>query len=162
MQSTESGVVILACGNPSRGDDAIGPLLLERLRTWLKANTTPLPVTCIDEFQFQPENALDLDGQRLALFIDASLTAPAPYRLSRLAPAHDPSYTTPAMSPAAVLHVHAQVGRSPAPDGWQLAIRGEAFELGAEPSPAALDHLAQAERLVQRMCMAPDGWEEAM
>jgi Ni,Fe-hydrogenase maturation factor len=28
-------VLILACGNPSRGDDALGPLLLERLQNWL-------------------------------------------------------------------------------------------------------------------------------
>jgi Ni,Fe-hydrogenase maturation factor len=28
-------VVILACGNPSRGDDALAPMLLDRLQNWL-------------------------------------------------------------------------------------------------------------------------------
>ena len=33
----QPGVVVLAAGNRSRGDDAIGPLLLERLASWLAA-----------------------------------------------------------------------------------------------------------------------------
>ena len=161
-QPTEPGIVILACGNPSRGDDAIGPLLLERLRSWLAGNETPLPVTCIDEFQLQPENALDLDGHHLALFIDASVSSPAPYQFSRLQPAVDPSYTTHAMSPAAVLHVHGQVGSGPAPSAWQLAIRGESFELGAEPTASAREHLAQAELLIRQLCTQAEeaAWRE--
>ena len=30
-----ASVLVFACGNPSRGDDALGPLLLDRLRVWL-------------------------------------------------------------------------------------------------------------------------------
>ena len=83
----QSGVVVLAAGNRSRGDDAIGPLLLERLACWLAAAGRSGEFDLIDDYQLQIEHALDLQGRRLALFIDAGWRTPAPLAFYALAPA---------------------------------------------------------------------------
>ncbi len=136
-------VVLLGCGNPSRGDDALGPALLARIGSWLNARPD-LDVRIVEDFQFQVEHALDLADADLVLFIDADASADAPFCLRRTKPERDASYTTHELSPEAVLCVAREVtGREP-PPAWVLGLRGERFELGEPMSPAAAGHLEVA------------------
>jgi hydrogenase maturation protease len=149
-------VLILAVGNPSRGDDALGPLFLEQLATEQSGRSDWESVELLTDFQLQIEHAVDLEGRALALFVDASVSCPAPYHLTRLQPARDTSYTSHALSPTAVLHVYQQINRQPPPPAFQLAIRGERFELGESLSPAAEMHLAAAIEFARRLLARPD------
>jgi len=134
-------ILIFGWGNPSRGDDALGPLLVERI------DALGLPgVECLTDFQLQVEHALDLERRTRILFVDASLEAPAPYRHSRLFAARDASFTTHAMTPEAVMQVYAELHDEAPPPCTLLAIRGERFELGEPVSPAAAAHLEVALR----------------
>lgn len=128
-------LVIFAVGNPSRGDDALGPLLMAELEAQGLTG-----VTLVSDFQLQIEHALDLDGHDLALFIDAGTGTPAPFAFYETAPAADTSISTHALTPAAVLQVHAQL-RQATPPAFVLCIRGENFELGEGLSEAARGHL---------------------
>jgi hydrogenase maturation protease len=117
--------LVFGWGNPSRGDDALGPLFVERIEAM------KLPgVECLTDFQLQVEHALDLFGRRKILFVDASREAEAPFTVSRIAAARDASFTTHAMTPQAVLDVYRELHDEEAPPCWLLAIRGERFELG--------------------------------
>lgn len=137
-------MLILAVGNPSRGDDALGPLFLERLAELREQRSDWNEVELLTDFQLQIEHAVDLENRALALFVDASVSCPPPFQFTRLQPARDVSYTSHALSPAAVLHVYQQINRVPPPPAFQLAIRGERFELGEPLSTAAEAHLAAA------------------
>ena len=139
-------LVIIACGNPSRGDDALGPLCVERLRTFAEPD-----VEVLEDFQLHIEHAVDLEQRMLALFIDASVACPAPYQFTRLAPMRDTSYSSHALSPAAVLHVYQQVYNQPPPPSFQLAIRGQSFTLGEPLSASAEAHLAAALEFIQQL-----------
>ena len=75
-------VVVFAVGNPSRGDDALGPLLMD----WLAEQARP-GVQLVSDFQLQIEHALDLEGHSLALFIDAGTGTPAPFEFRETGPA---------------------------------------------------------------------------
>lgn len=143
-------LVILAVGNPSRGDDALGPLFLEQLGDWPD-------VELITDFQLQIEHAVDLEDRTLALFVDASMSCPAPYQFTRLQPIQDTSYTSHALSPAAVLHVYQQINHAMPPPAFQLAIRGESFELGETMSAAAEAHLVAALEFASQLLAIPDG-----
>lgn len=136
-------VIILTCGNPSRGDDALGSLFAEQLEI-AREQFGWSDVELFTDFQLQIEHAVDLEGRTLALFVDASVSCPAPYQFTCLQPACDTSYTSHALSPAAVLQVYAQVNHAPPPPAFQLAIRGESFELGEPISDAAEINLAAA------------------
>lgn len=131
--------LVFGWGNPSRGDDALGPLVVDAVEGWA------LPgVECLTDFQLQVENALDLQGRDRVLFVDASASALPPYAVERLAAERDSSHTTHELSPAAVLSVYREVLGAEPPPTWLLGIRGEVFDLGAPLSATAADHLGAA------------------
>jgi hydrogenase maturation protease len=143
MQQGVRPVLVFAWGNPSRGDDALGPALLEMLETRQRENGEFAGVELLCDYQLQVEHALDLQGRRRVLFIDASVSAKAPFELQQLRPEQDASYTTHAMSPAAVLAVYEQICDEPPPPAFMLSIRGYDFELGEELSAQARSNLQQ-------------------
>ncbi|MBL8472160.1 MAG: hydrogenase maturation protease [Rhodocyclaceae bacterium] len=140
--------LVFGWGNPSRGDDALGPLFCERIEA------LRLPgVECLTDFQLQVEHALDLAGRRRVLFVDAALAGAQPQEPAALAagfhahtitPARDASFTTHTMSPQSVLQVYRQVLGSDPPPAWLLAIHGIGFELGDGLSAAAAANLDRA------------------
>ena len=143
-------VLVLAYGNPSRGDDALGPELLAQLEVEQAAGTLP-EVDLITDFQLQVEHVLDLQDRALVLFADASVSAPEPFGFSRLQVAGEVGYTTHTLSPGQLLAVfHSVNGRAP-PPAFLLAIRGYEFELGAPLSAAARGNLGKALQLVRAL-----------
>lgn len=147
-------LLIFAYGNPSRGDDALGPILLERLEA------LNLPgVELLTDFQLQVEHAIDLQGREQVLFVDASVSCLPPFTLSRLYPEKDRSFTSHAMSPAAVLQAYQEL-YGEAPPTWLLAVHGESFELGDPLSAAAQNNLGQAFALVQTLCASHQAWDQ--
>lgn len=136
--SEPASILIIGIGNPSRGDDALGPLLIEQLES------LRLPgVELLTDFQLQVEFALDLQGRRQVIFIDASVDAPAPFTFTPATPEADTSYSSHALSPGAVLHAYRKLYGEP-PASHVLAIRARAFELGEDLSPDATVNLAAA------------------
>jgi hydrogenase maturation protease len=136
-------LLVLAWGNLSRGDDALGPLCLAALREPLP-DTLQDQVEFLEDYQLQIEHALDLIGRKKVLFMDASLNCAAPFEVTELQPTQDASFTTHALSPQALLQVYQDMQGAPPPPCTLLAIRGEAFELGEPPSKAALANLEHA------------------
>jgi hydrogenase maturation protease len=129
-------VLVLAVGNPSRGDDALGPELAARIEA------AQLPgVEVISEFQLQVENALDLDGREFVIFVDAGMGTPAPFEWRPVQAAPDFLHTSHAISPEAVLATYVRVKNAQPPPACVLCIRGESFELGESLTPAAAANL---------------------
>lgn len=147
-----SPILIFGYGNLSRGDDALGPLLLEMLQH----RVSPDSVEILNDFQLQVEHALDLEERDLVLFIDASVACVNAFEFIELQAAHDKSYTTHAMSPAAVLQVYQTIKHRSPPPCFLLSIRGEQFELGADLSPKARDNLKLAGAFAERLLQQPD------
>lgn len=137
-------LLVFGWGNLSRGDDALGPLFVERLRTLCGQRGLAFQVDFLDDYQLQIEHALDLAGRQRVLFVDASLSCAAPFEVTQLQPQQDASFTTHAMSPQALMQVFRDLYGQAPPPCTLLAIRGEQFELGEPPSAAALDNLAAA------------------
>ena len=131
--------LVFTWGNPSRGDDALGPAMYELLQL-ADLNGVDL----LTDFQLQIEHSIDLEGRERVLFVDASTSAKAPFEFFRLQPEQDASYTTHAMSPPALLSVYQQVNGCAPPPAWLLSIRGYKFGLGLPLSPAASKNLLAA------------------
>jgi hydrogenase maturation protease len=142
-------ILIFGWGNPSRGDDALGPLFVDRI----EAMNLP-GVECLTDFQLQVEHALDLEGRQRILFVDASVDAAIPCTLTRLAPARDASFSTHAITPESVMQVYLDLHDDAPPPCYMLAIRGESFELGEGLSAAATNHLEFALNLGYEWCSA--------
>jgi hydrogenase maturation protease len=146
-------VLVIGIGNPSRGDDAIGPLAIERLEA-LRLPGTELQT----DFQLQVEHALDLVGRREVVFIDAAASGPQPFSFEPAIPVADASASSHALSPAALLEAFQRVTAAPLPAAFVLAVRGYRFELGASLSVTAAANLdAALQMLVSRLAGRPHG-----
>lgn len=140
---TRPRVLVLAIGNPSRGDDALGPLLAERVGAALAEQRTRADVELLTEFQLQIEHTLDLQDRAQVVFVDASVRAASPFEYTRITPGGQVAHSTHAMSPEALLGTYRDVLGEP-PPSFVLAIHGERFELGEPLSDAARANLDAA------------------
>jgi hydrogenase maturation protease len=131
-------VLVFGWGNPSRGDDALGPLFVERI----EARQLP-DVECQTDFQLQVEHALDLKGRTHVLFVDASVDTPT-ISAKRIEPKRDTSFTTHAISPQSVMQTYLDIENAEPPPCWLLAIGGHSFELGDQLSKEAAANLEAA------------------
>lgn len=148
--SEPAPLLVVAIGNASRGDDALGPALAAMLQA--EGCFDGVAAELLEAYQLQIEDALALCGRRAVLFVDAASASPAQPDAVSLAPvkATRPAQAfTHALAPAALLDVYARVLDQPPPEAWQLAIQGEGFELGAPLTPAAGVRLLQAAALAR-------------
>ncbi len=144
-------VLLLGYGNPSRGDDGLGPALLEMIEEQRALGRAPDIFDALTDYQLQIEHALDMQKRQLVVFIDASVSATAPFDYSRLEPCRDNSYTSHAMSPSALLAVYEQVCGEPLPDAYLLGISAYQFDLGTSITAQACEHLGQARDFVREL-----------
>jgi len=84
--------LVFGWGNRSRGDDALGPLCVERLRSELPARDD---IEYLDDYQLMVEHVLDLHGRSRVLFVDASLGCAPPFESLALHAAADGSISSP-------------------------------------------------------------------
>lgn len=132
MATSPESLLIVCVGNPSRGDDAVGPLIACRLQ-----ETAPA-LTVIETFQLQPEMVEDLAGHTHVIIVDAQANASAALTLRRITPAHDLGWCSHALSPEQLAGLFQTAFRQPAPDMLAIGLKAESFELGAPLSPQAL------------------------
>ena len=123
---SDAPTLVLAVGNLSRGDDAAGPLLAERL---LASNLPGVEV--LVEFQLQVEHALDLAGRDRVIFIDACVDASEPWVERSLQAAPGLAHTSHALAPAQVLDTYRRITGKEPPPAVLLGLRARDFELGA-------------------------------
>jgi len=150
-------VVVFGLGNRSRGDDALGPLLLERLAGVLDAEGRASEIELIDDFQLQIEHALDLADRELALFVDAGTGTPAPFAFHAIEPASAvATHSTHALPPESVLSVYRAFAGCEPPPAFVLCVRGESFELGADLTASARGNCEAAWKRLLKLCLYPD------
>jgi hydrogenase maturation protease len=120
-------------GHPDRGDDAVGPLVAERLQA---AGATVLD--CNEE----PTRLIDAwDGLDVVVIVDAVHSNAAPGTLHRFEPGEEPLpselalASTHALSVTDALEVARALGRAPR-RVVVLGVEGATFELGAPLTPA--------------------------
>jgi len=139
--------LVFAVGNLSRGDDAVGPLLAERLDALALEG-----VEVLVDYQLQVEHALDLEQRERVIFIDACVDTDAPYVERDLHPDRGLPHTSHALEPRHVLETYRRVtGREP-PPATLIGVRGLRFELGEGLSPVAASGCAAAWPRLLALC----------
>jgi len=136
-------LLVIGIGNPSRGDDALGPKLIERL-----AERDLPEVELLTDFQLQVEYLLDLHGRTAVIFVDASVSCQEPFVCSPASANHDATFSTHTMSPEAVLDAYAVHYQCAPPAAYILAIRGYSYDLGDPLSVSAARNLDAAETYI--------------
>jgi hydrogenase maturation protease len=150
---------VLGWGNVSRGDDALGPLLMARV----EAAGCP-HVRCVEDYQLQIDHALDLVGCDLALFVDAGRGTAAPFTFSEIHARPGLSHTSHGISPESVLDVYMRVRTETPPPAFVLCVRGDSFEVEEGLSTQAREALELAWTFLEALLAAPSlsDWRERM
>ena len=141
-------VAVICYGNPSRGDDALAPLLYDHLIELFDEREDLL---IINDFQLQIEHIVDIQQAELVLFIDAHVNCVAPFEFTQLQVSKKLGHTSHALSPADLLGFYRQSLGEPPPLAFILAIKGESFELGEQLSASAQENLTQAQAFVVQL-----------
>lgn len=134
---------IVALGNDCRGDDALGPLLIERLQTHFDFPGIDYSwhyLLCI-------EDALDLPCYAHVLFIDASVKQQTVFEIQPLQASLTANMSSHALTPAELLQVYIQHVRDStqtSPEVWLLQVQACQFELGSALSHTARHALEEA------------------
>lgn len=145
-----AATLVIGYGNPSRGDDALGPAAVDAVERLVAQHPEWGDVETVTDFQLQIEFVTDLAGRERIVFIDAAATGAMPFAFGPLAAARDASFTTHALSPSSLLTVFQDFHGEPAPPCFLLAVRGYDFELGAPLSDGAQGNLAAAIAMLEQ------------
>lgn len=140
-------LLLFGFGNPGRGDDALGPMLVEHIEQREFEN-----VVCQTDMQLQVEHVTDLVDCDRVMFVDADMSCSEPFELSEIVAAKDDSYTSHAMTPSALLQAYLQVYGTVPPQAYLLRIRGYYFALGDALSAHAADNLNEAINYMRDFC----------
>lgn len=146
-------ILILVCGNPSRGDDALGSLLAAKLESWLPEIGLDRQIEVQCEMQFNVEHAIDLAARSHVLFIDAACDLPAPYLHGPLRPCRDETLSTHATSPAGIVWLAEHVLGQNLPSCELLRVSAREFGLGNGLSPHGRRSLAAAWVRLRDWCL---------
>lgn len=141
--------LVLGYGNPGRGDDGLGPRLIEELerRGWPGNGIFDLEVA----FQLNLEHAADVAERRWVVFVDAAAKGREPFTVRPVGPsalsagaAIPTQFSTHLVGPEAVVALaESTLGRRPS-RAWLLAVRGYRFGLADRLSKKALANLEKA------------------
>jgi len=132
-------ILVFGIGNPGRGDDALGPLLVDAMQA------LRIPgVEMLVDFQLQIEHVLDLHGRDSVVFVDAALNMLTPFEFVPAQATVSHAYTSHALAPGALLAAYESHWGAPHPPAHILAVRGRHFDLGAALSVEATAAMAEA------------------
>lgn len=136
--------LIVGYGNPSRGDDALGPAALDAIREMAARAPDWGEVELVTDFQLQIEFVTDLAGRQRVLFIDAAASGAGPFQFGPVLARRDASVSTHSVSPSALLAVYKEFHGEEPPPAFLLGIRGYDFDLGVPLSERARRNLDEA------------------
>ena len=139
-------VLLFGYGNPGRGDDALGPLLVEAIE---KKGYTQ--VECLSDMQLQIEHVTDLAQRTQIVFVDADTSCDDSYEYSSINAEKDESYSSHSMTPSALLYAYRTVYGEEASATFLLRIRGYNFALGSPLSKQAETNLDSAQGFISRL-----------
>lgn len=150
-------LTMFAWGNPSRGDDAVGPWFADRFRAREGEN-----FALVEDFQLQVEHLLDCRESQLLLFVDACSSGGGDYRFEEVAAGPLVSHTSHYLAPQELLAYYQQVFKETPPPAFLLAVPGHSFDLGEEMSPATLTCCELAAGFVEQLLHSPGDsqWRE--
>lgn len=148
MSAPRISCLILACGNPLRGDDGIGPWLA----AWAEDRFPRQPgLQIISRQQWTPELSQDIARADAVLFLDASVeNAPGALQFAPVEPSEEKTpFATHHLSAAQLLSLCRELYSSQPRHALLLTVGVGSTELGREFSPTLKESIPQACALLE-------------
>ncbi len=136
--------LVIACGNPLRGDDGLGPRAADIVASWQMPGVEVLTV-----HQLVPELIEDMKHAQRVLFVDAGVPLRAgsvsdgPFHTHRLESRPSRQYLGHHLTPANLLAFMCEL-EGQAPPAWVVSIAALSFEYSEELTEEAHKNLEAA------------------
>jgi len=132
-------LLLIGYGNPGRGDDGLGPALVDRLESLELAG-----IELLSDYQLTVDMAHDIASFEKVVFADAAMTGAEPFSLTRIEPGAPLSFTSHCQRPEGLLYLAQSLFGARA-RAHVLGIRGYSFgHFSEELSPEAARNLDAA------------------
>ncbi len=138
----ENELLILAVGNPSRGDDGLGPQFISELK---KRNIESQHYSWI--YQLSIEHAENFAQFNTVLIVDAKKGGDSPFTFERISASEDCHFSTHILLPQNILSLTRYLYQAN-PNVYLLAIAGQDFDLSENLGHTAKINLAHAVNFV--------------
>ena len=150
MAELSGSVLVIAYGNPQRGDDGVAWRVLDALRAAQPRPEAP-PLRLKRVHQLAPELAEPASRARAVIFVDARADAPAgTVSCEPVEPGTGSAPLTHALSPQAVL-LYAERLFGHVPRAAVVTVGGAEFDHGEQLSPEALHAVPKAARRIRSL-----------
>jgi hydrogenase maturation protease len=158
---TTKPILIYAYGNPGRQDDGLGNRFIEEIGEWIVKEQLQ-QVELESNYQLNIEDACDIAGRDIVIFVDASVEDIEDFRLSEVTPSEGRSeFTMHAVSPAFVLALCIRL-YDKHPRTYLLSIRGYEWEFREGLSVGAEKNLVGALDFIQKKLTDPAFLNESL
>jgi len=138
----ENSIYVCGFGNPGRQDDGLGPAIVNRLE-----DENIKGIATDSNYQLNIEDADNISGSDIVIFVDASIEAEEPFSFKKIEPSAEITFTTHSMSPESVVALCIDIyGKSP--EAYVLAIRGYEWEFSEGFSSKAMNNFNEAYRFL--------------
>jgi hydrogenase maturation protease len=134
----DNKIYIYGFGNPGRQDDGLGPAIIDRLE---QDNITGIITD--SNYQLNIEDAHNISGSDVVIFVDASIDAEEPIKKKKIMPSEEITFTTHSMSPESVLALSKEIYDKDI-EAYIMAIRGYEWEFNEKFSPKAVRNFNEA------------------
>ncbi|HLF36252.1 MAG TPA: hydrogenase maturation protease [Cyclobacteriaceae bacterium] len=119
--------LVYGYGNPGRGDDGLGPALVEKIQAWIVENNV-LGVDTDSNYQLNIEDAYNIKDYDIVIFADASCEDIEHFIIERVKPDEKTAFNTHSVSAGFVLNLcNNMYGKKPLV--FLLHLRGYDFGL---------------------------------
>ena len=141
-----AGFLVIGYGNTLRGDDGVGPRVVEAIE---KLNL-PGVRTLVCQ-QLSPEYADPVSRAHTVVFVDAAVDAPREVQLRKLEPGESSQLMAHAADPRTLLALARDVFGH-APRAWWLTIPAVKLDFSETLTPEAQRGFAEAVQEIQELC----------
>lgn len=134
MNNRQAKILVIGLGNTLRGDDALGRIAAQRLRSVVDLRT----VTIIDQCAPTPELAAEIGGASLVFFLDASIDGPTDQIVTSCLTASETAQAMAHRYDALTLLGLSQQLYGHVPETFAITFRGDSFDFSdCQLSPRA-------------------------
>ncbi len=147
-------ILVYGYGNPGRQDDGLGNLFVDEAQKW--AETEKLDYISFDSnYQLNIEDAANIAGQDVVIFVDASIEDISDYLLTELKPEAKVEFSMHSVSPAFVLHLCKDIYPE-SPQAYLLHLKGYEWEFKEGITENAMQNFHKAFEFMKPLLKSPD------
>jgi len=141
-KKNSSRILIYGIGNPSRQDDALGIVFVDKLQEWVDNEKLP-NISFDSNYQLNIEDAYDVSEKDVLVFVDASVEPIDGFYFRQIFPGASISISSHSMSPESVLSLCEEL-YGEKPSAYLLTIKGFSWELDSKMTDKAEKNLNSA------------------